>query len=80
MRRWDRPIRRVNQLCGLPAQMTQSVCRRFLALVGAVIVYFAEEGPALRQGLDDVITGRQVFRNGELNEAQRVSAAVEWAA
>jgi signal transduction histidine kinase len=45
-----------------------------------MIVYSPEEWTALRQGLDDVITGRQVFANGELNERSVYPRAVEWAA
>jgi signal transduction histidine kinase len=71
----------LNQLCGLPAQMTQSgSVERFLALWEQMIVYSPEEWAALRQGLDDVIAGRQAFANGELNERSVYPRAVEWAA
>jgi len=71
----------LNQLCGLPSQTMQSgSVERFLALWEQMIVYSPEEWVALRQGLDDVIAGRQVFANGELNERSVYPRAVEWAA
>jgi signal transduction histidine kinase len=71
----------LNQLCGLPPQMTQSgSVERFLALWEQMIVYSPQEWAALRQGLDDVITGREVFASGELNERSVHPRAVEWAA
>ncbi|MEO7911378.1 MAG: GAF domain-containing protein [Roseiflexaceae bacterium] len=71
----------LNQLCGLPTQMMQAgSVERFLALWEQMIVYSPEEWAALRQGLDDVISGRQVFANGELNERSGHPRAVEWAA
>jgi signal transduction histidine kinase/transcriptional regulator with GAF, ATPase, and Fis domain len=71
----------LNQLCGLPPQMTQNgSVEQFLALWEQMIVYSPEEWAALRQGLDNVITGREVFANGELNERSVHPRAVEWAA
>jgi signal transduction histidine kinase len=71
----------LNQLCGLPLPMAQSgSVERFLALWEQMIVYSPEEWAALRQGLDDVIAGRAVFANGELNERSVHPRALEWAA
>ena len=61
--------------------MTQNgSVERFLALWEQMIVYSPEEWAALQQGLDNVITGREVFASGELNERSVYPRAVEWAA
>ncbi len=71
----------LNQLCGLPLQVTQNgSVERFLALWEQTIVYSPEEWATLKQGLDDVIAGREVFASGELNERSVHPRAVEWAA
>jgi signal transduction histidine kinase len=71
----------LNQLCGLPPQLSQNgSVERFLALWEQTIVYSPDEWAALRQGLDAVIAGREVFASGELNERSAHPRAVEWAA
>jgi signal transduction histidine kinase/GAF domain-containing protein len=71
----------LHHLCGLTPQMTQDISvERFVALWEQTIVYSAEEWATLRQGLDDVIAGRQAFASGELNERSAHPRAVEWAA
>jgi signal transduction histidine kinase/putative methionine-R-sulfoxide reductase with GAF domain len=71
----------LNQLCGLSLQMSQNgSVDRFLSLWEQTIIYPPEEWAALRQGLDDVIAGREVFASGELNERSVHPRAVEWAA
>jgi GAF domain-containing protein/nitrogen-specific signal transduction histidine kinase len=71
----------LNQLCGLPPQLSQNgSVERFLALWEQTIIYSADEWAALRQGLDAVIAGREVFASGELNERSVHPRAVEWAA
>jgi signal transduction histidine kinase/putative methionine-R-sulfoxide reductase with GAF domain len=71
----------LHQLCGLMPHMTQnSSVEGFLRLWEEMIVYSAEEWATLRQGLADVIAGRQEFASGELNERSAHPRAVEWAA
>jgi signal transduction histidine kinase len=71
----------LNQLCGLPPQLAQNgSVERFLSSWERAIAYPPEEWAALRQGLDDVIAGREVFASGELNERSVHPRAVEWAA
>jgi signal transduction histidine kinase/putative methionine-R-sulfoxide reductase with GAF domain len=71
----------LHQLCGLTPQMTQnSSVEGFLRLWEEMIVYSTEEWATLRQGLADVIAGRQEFASGELNERSAHPRAVEWAA
>lgn len=71
----------LHQLCGLMPHMTQnSSVEGFLRLWEEMLVYSAEEWGALRQGLADVIAGRQEFASGELNERSAHPRAVEWAA
>ena len=71
----------LNQLCGLPPQLAQNgSVEQFLAAWEQTIAYPPEEWAALRQGLDNVIIGREVFASGELNERSVHPRAVEWAA
>ncbi|HEU5098487.1 MAG TPA: GAF domain-containing protein [Roseiflexaceae bacterium] len=71
----------LHQLCGLAPQMPQNMSvEAFLRLWEEKIAYSAEEWAALRQGLAEVIAGRQEYATGELNERSAHPRAVEWAA
>ncbi len=71
----------LHQLCGLAPRMTQNcTVEGFLSGWGQRASYPPDEWSALCEGLDAVMSGRQSFVSGELNEQSAHLRSVEWAA
>jgi signal transduction histidine kinase len=71
----------LHELCSLPPSATRgTMVEEFLAAWDRVALYPPEDWHELRQGLDDVLTGRETFASGALTEGVGEVRFVEWAA